>query len=120
MMLRNGKKVVYDEFDSDDESQFDLNYNSFKRPNKVIEIINSIWQLFIIYLGMLVMFTNMIITGYVGLCLMYVLTITIYSAVYFAFVFFTMIAFYLYKTLEENLDEWLKTQDFSDVEVHVF
>ena len=120
MMLRNGKKIVYNEYDSDDESQFDLNYSSFKRPNKVLEIINNIYQLFIIYLGMLCMFSNMIITGYVGIYLMYLGTLLLYAGAYFAFNLFSMVAVYLYTTLETNVDEWIKNQDFSEFQLHSF
>lgn len=120
MMLRNGKKIVYEEFDSDDESQFDLNYDGFKSPNMVLKGIDKIFKLFMIYLGMLGMFSNMIITGYVGIYLMYFVTGLLYSGVYFAYIFFTMVAVYLYKAVEGNLDNWLKTQDFSEFEIHSF
>lgn len=119
-MLRNGKKIVYEEYDSDDESQFDLNYKAFKSPNMVIKVIDKIFKLFMIYLGMLGMFSNMIITGYLGIYLMYFVTCLLYSAVYFAYIFFSMVVVYIYKAGEENLEDWLKTQDFSEFEIHSF
>ena len=113
-MLRNGKKIIYEEFDFDDEMEFDLKYSDFKSPNMVFVGIGFVLKLFKNYLVLLGIFSNMIIFGYLGLFLMYLGTLLFSTGVYFAFNLFTMAAIYIYASIERNLDNWIGAQDFNE------